>query len=227
LRPRGFCIALFLTCALAGCASKPPILRDEAQAALQRVRVKGGATLFPAEYSSLKDAFEKGEALLQEDEGEDAEGYYYLTLQKGSLLEKEVHEEKARRVEAARLAEELKRMEAERQAALAAKRRAKAQAEALSQVQKESEGHKNAKPQKDHPQVFTYTVRRGETLPLIASQPEVYGDRTLWPLIYRANRDQISDPRHIWPGQVLQIPRRFGRDEIIEAHRYAQERPLH
>jgi nucleoid-associated protein YgaU len=214
-----------LASALAGCASQPPLLRDQALATLEQVKGKGGATLLPAEYKSLGDAFEKGEALLKAGEGEDAESYYYLVLQKGSLLEKEVHEEKARRVEAARLAQELKRKEEERRAAQEARRRARAQAEALSLAQKEAS--KSGKAQKERPQVYSYTVRRGETLPLIASQPEVYSDRNLWPLIYRANRDQISDPRHIWPGQVLQIPRKFGRDEIAEAHRYAQERPLH
>jgi nucleoid-associated protein YgaU len=70
-------------------------------------------------------------------------------------------------------------------------------------------------------------VTRGESLPFIASQPQVYGDRTLWPLIYRANRDQIRDPRHIWPGQVLRIPRNMGREDVAEARRYAQERGLH
>ena len=55
----------------------------------------------------------------------------------------------------------------------------------------------------------TYTVRRGETLPQIAGRTEIYNDATLWPLIYRANRDQIRDPKQLWPGQVLTIPRRY------------------
>ena len=55
----------------------------------------------------------------------------------------------------------------------------------------------------------TYTVRRGETLPQIAGRVEIYNDASLWPLIYRANRDQIRDPKRLWPGQVLTIPRRY------------------
>jgi nucleoid-associated protein YgaU len=66
-----------------------------------------------------------------------------------------------------------------------------------------------------------YTVRRGETLPQIAARTEVYNDSSLWPLIYRANRDQIRDPKQLWPGQVLKIPRHFSRDEALEAKRYS------
>lgn len=177
----------------------------------------------------MQEAFQKGEALMKDDEDEDADGYYYLALLKGSLLEKELREEKARRNEAARLAEERKQAELARLARLEAQRLARAKAETLAQKEAGEPAHKKAKvQQKEHPQVSSYTVKRGESLPLIASQPEVYGDRTLWPLLYRANRDQISDPRHIWPGQVLQIPRNnIGRDELAEARRYALERPLH
>ena len=79
---------------------------------------------------------------------------------------------------------------------------------------------------KERLQAAYHTVKRGETLPQIAAQPDVYNDHTLWPLIYRANRDQIRDPRQIWPGQVLRIPRNIGRDDIAEARRYGQEKPL-
>jgi nucleoid-associated protein YgaU len=67
---------------------------------------------------------------------------------------------------------------------------------------------------------------RGETLPQIAAQSDVYNDLTVWPLLYRANRDQIRDPGHIWPGQVLRIPRNLSREEIAEARRYSQDKPL-
>ena len=50
-------------------------------------------------------------------------------------------------------------------------------------------------------------VGEGETLSTIAGRPEVYADPLLWPLVYKANRDQIKDPRQIFPGQVFLIPR--------------------
>lgn len=53
----------------------------------------------------------------------------------------------------------------------------------------------------------THTVVSGEYLSKIASYWEIYNDARQWPKIYRANRDQISDPDLIYPGQVLAIPR--------------------
>ncbi len=52
-----------------------------------------------------------------------------------------------------------------------------------------------------------WKVYKGEFLWRIASYPEVYGNGTKWPIIYRANKDQIKDPDLIYPNQVLEIPR--------------------
>ena len=52
-----------------------------------------------------------------------------------------------------------------------------------------------------------YTVTNGETLWTIAARKDIYHDPLLWPLLYKANRDQIKNPRQIFPGQVLTIPR--------------------
>ena len=49
-----------------------------------------------------------------------------------------------------------------------------------------------------------HVVRPGESLWRIAAAAT--GDATLWPLLYRANRDQIKDPSLLYPGQRLTIP---------------------
>ena len=49
-----------------------------------------------------------------------------------------------------------------------------------------------------------HEVRSGETLWVIARA--TIGDGTLWPALYRANRDQIKDPEKLYPGQRLRIP---------------------
>lgn len=50
----------------------------------------------------------------------------------------------------------------------------------------------------------TYTVKSGDTLSGIAK--EQLGDAKAYMKIFEANRDQLSDPDKIKPGQVLKIP---------------------
>ncbi len=68
-----------------------------------------------------------------------------------------------------------------------------------------------------------YRVRSGENLFAIAARRKVYGDALLWPLIYKANRDQIKDPQQIYPGQILTIPRDVSEEEKEEARTTARE----
>ena len=50
----------------------------------------------------------------------------------------------------------------------------------------------------------TYTVKPGDTLSKIAKQH--LGDANAYMRIFEANRDQLSDPDLIKPGQVLKLP---------------------
>ena len=50
----------------------------------------------------------------------------------------------------------------------------------------------------------TYTVKAGDTLSKIAK--EHLGDANSYMKIFNANKDQLSDPDKIKPGQVLKIP---------------------
>jgi nucleoid-associated protein YgaU len=52
----------------------------------------------------------------------------------------------------------------------------------------------------------TYTVKAGDTLSKIAG--ELLGNASAYTQIFEANRDQLSDPDKIKPGQVLKIPPR-------------------
>ena len=49
-----------------------------------------------------------------------------------------------------------------------------------------------------------YEVKRGDTLSKIAK--EVYGDPSLYPKIFEANRDTLNNPDMIRVGQKLRIP---------------------
>ena len=50
----------------------------------------------------------------------------------------------------------------------------------------------------------TYTVKAGDTLSKIAK--DKLGDANAYHEIFNANRDQLSDPDKIKPGQVLKLP---------------------
>ena len=50
----------------------------------------------------------------------------------------------------------------------------------------------------------TYTVQSGDTLSAISKK--FYGNANDYMEIYNANRDQLTDPDKIKPGQVLKIP---------------------
>jgi nucleoid-associated protein YgaU len=54
------------------------------------------------------------------------------------------------------------------------------------------------------PAMQTYTVQSGDTLGSIAKR--LLGNAGDYMEIYNANRDQLSDPDKIKPGQVLKIP---------------------
>ena len=50
-----------------------------------------------------------------------------------------------------------------------------------------------------------YTVKSGDSLSKIAKH--IYGDAGSYNRIYEANRDTLSNPDLIKPGQVLKIPK--------------------
>ena len=53
-------------------------------------------------------------------------------------------------------------------------------------------------------QAQTYTVQAGDTLSKIAK--DHLGDANAYMKIFNANKDQLSDPDKIKPGQVLKMP---------------------
>lgn len=70
----------------------------------------------------------------------------------------------------------------------------------------------------------SYTVMRGDNLWNISGRSEVYGNPYHWPLIYKANRDQIQDADLIYPGQVFTINRNASAAEMDAAARHARTR---
>ncbi|WP_306535446.1 LysM peptidoglycan-binding domain-containing protein [Geobacter sp.] len=193
------------------------------------VRMQGGEQSKPEEYASIVDALEAGDRFLLHNEVEGAERFYLLALRKAELVERQIEDER-KQLEVQRLKADEERREAEQQKALQELKRKQVERQE-KEVREARKKIERVLPVKEkerdvRPLPLYHTVKRGETLPQISAQLEVYGDATLWPILYRSNRDQIRDPRRIWPGQVLRIPRNIGREDIAEARRYAQERQL-
>ena len=69
-----------------------------------------------------------------------------------------------------------------------------------------------------------YTVSKGDSLWSISADDSVYADPYQWPLIYKANRDQIKDADLIYPGQALDIDRAASSADIDAAISHARGR---
>lgn len=214
---------------MTACSTPSPTWRVKTSALVEELVRQDADKLFPLEYLNLLETFEHGEAVLhvQGDE-KGADVFYLMALQKGSLLKDELLRHKLRKAQAERekKAAEEALAEEERLMQEAADAEARLREQELRNAEREARqtaaaAKIEASREILQQQTLSYTVRRGETLPQIAARTEVYNDSSLWPLIYRANRDQIRDPKQLWPGQVLKIPRHFSRDEALEAKRYS------
>lgn len=217
---------LLLGALLAACSTPIPTWRSKTAPLVEALEHQEAPSLFPQEFRSLLETFEHGEALYhvrEDDKGADV--YYRLAFQKAEMLQTEVQQVKKR------LAAEKQQLVAELAAKAAEEQLMRSAAEAeirlqARQLAKSAEDSRPAQKKNKEPPPApptSYTVRRGETLPQISARTEIYNDSTLWPIIYRANRDQIRDPKRLWPGQVFIIPRKFSRDEAVEARRYSNK----
>lgn len=212
--------------AASGCSSHVPLWKGKAQATLVQLERDGVDRSHPEDYRSVVGVMQKGERLLVEEEEEQADELYRLAYQKGVVLKVEAA------LYRARLRDEARQQEILRQAIQAEEERQKREAEELKQQQaraalkEKSPGGRHLPANNDdrHNLPASHTVRRGESLPQVAARNEIYNDAALWPIIYRANRDQVRDPYQLWPGQVLKIPRGFSRDDAIEARKQAARR---
>jgi len=76
------------------------------------------------------------------------------------------------------------------------------------------------------PEAWTmYVVKKGDSLWKISGMTVVLGDSFYWPLIFKVNRDQISDPDEIEIGQDLKFSANNTQEEIGDAVKKAAETP--
>ena len=70
-----------------------------------------------------------------------------------------------------------------------------------------------------------YIVQKHDCLWMIAGQPRVYGDSFEWPVLFKANRDEIKDPDLIYPRQDLRVDKGLSMEEMNNAKRMAMATP--
>jgi len=77
----------------------------------------------------------------------------------------------------------------------------------LEEMKKREEKFKSEKMElKAPPGAFVYRVKKGDSLWRISGYPDIYNDPAQWKKIFEANKDRITDPNLIYPGQKLLIP---------------------
>jgi hypothetical protein len=75
--------------------------------------------------------------------------------------------------------------------------------------------------------VTKYIVVKGDTLWGISGMDLAYKDSFQWPLVFKANRDQIKDPDLIYPKQEFIIRKDFSQQEIDKARKDASDTPVY
>ena len=217
-------ITLALVASLVSCAKPPHKELDTAEYMVKRARELQAMDFAPVEYQAALTALSDAHRAMDKADYGDARDSVEYALQHARRAVSLAEEGKARleREEAqqAILAEQAR--QAERKKAQTEKTQIKPETKQPA-VQPAVQPAPAPTPKPQIEMVDKYSVGEGETLWTISAQPQVYGEGLLWPLLYQANRDQIKDPRQIFPGQTLGIRRDMTSEEQEEARQRARE----
>ncbi len=211
---------------LAGCAKPPVEDREETRRMIAYAYAAGASRLAAAEYRAASEALQKAEWLVRQGSYRAAKVVFSqaqelsaralsLTVQRKSLYSKEQQE----------LTEQRAREAAERKAQKERHRQKlkKKRPKPIPPPAPKPAPAPKPEPDSEPKLVDQVEVQVEETLASISARKDVYLDAMLWTLIYKANRDQIKDPKEIFPGQILLIPRGKSSEEVDAARLEAQE----
>ncbi len=215
---------------VSGCAKRPVQDLENTRNSVSAAYAAGAAQYAPGEFQLANSALQAAE--LQVEKGRYREAVRTLELAQRYSTEALRLTREAKQRQAA---EEKKRAEEKRLREQEKLKKLQQEAERRKQLEKKKEKKpKTKKPvvtvekkkptKKTKPKLLDKVeVRSGDDLAAIAARKDVYGDPLLWPLLYKANRDQIKDPKEIFVGQTLVIPRDKSRDEIEAARQEARD----
>ena len=212
------CLFFIITALLLCSCAKPPLQElDAAEYMVGRAYAKQATEFAPAEYQAARTALNDARAAIQDSDYGDARDSLDFSLQharRAVVLAEEAQARRLKEEEQVRIEEQarLKALEGQEQKAPATEKK-----KPTPQPKKVVKAKPKVVPASD------YAVGDGENLWTISAKPEVYGEGLLWPLLYQANRDQIKDPRQIFPGQPLSIRRDMTDADLEDARQTARE----
>ena len=212
------CLFFIITALLLCSCAKPPLQElDAAEYMVGRAYAKQATEFAPAEYQAARTALNDARAAMQDSDYGDARDSLDFSLQharRAVVLAEEAQDRRLKEEEQVRIEEQarLKALEGQEQKAPATEKK-----KPTPQPKKVVKAKPKVVPASD------YAVGDGENLWTISAKPEVYGEGLLWPLLYQANRDQIKDPRQIFPGQPLSIRRDMTDADLEDARQTARE----
>ena len=210
---------------LSSCAKHPHRELSAAENMVGRAYAMQAAEFAPTEYQAARNALSNAHQDIEAANYSDARNSLEFSLKHARRAVALTEERQAKRIEeeAQRALKEEKALQGIRKAqAEEAARQAKVQRPTPKLKPKPKPKSKPKSKSKVIP-ATSYTVGNGETLWTISAQPQVYNEGLLWPLLYQANRDQIKDPRQIFPKQVLSIHRDMTQMEMEEARQKARK----
>ena len=213
-------LIIILASLLSSCAKPPHQELDAAEYLVDQAYAMQAMEFAPSEYTAARTALNDAHQAMQDRDygvAGDSVEFAVTHARRAIALTKEG---KARQA-----AEEARRIkeEEERQAALAREQAKKTEQQEQVITKPRPKPEPTTKPKPKIVKVANYDVGEGETLWTISAQPQVYNEGLLWPLLYQANRDQIKDPRQIFPGQTLSIRRDMTAEELEAARKTARE----
>jgi hypothetical protein len=226
---------LALVVALGSCVKPPYQEMDSAEFMVNKARELQAVDFAPVEYQAAQTALgDARRAMDKADYGDARDAIEYALLharravalaEEGRVRLEQEEAEKAALAERARQVEQIKAQAITTESKSMEKQPA---AEPAVRPAVKPDPAPTPKPQTELADEYIeladeYTVGDGENLWTISAQPQVYGEGLLWPLLYQANRDQIKDPRQIFPGQILGIRRDMTEEELEEARQKARE----
>ncbi len=216
-------LATFLLLILAGCAAPRPTELQQVQKTVARAYAEGADHLAPEHYQAASRSLRKAEESIRQDEEEQARTYYPLAEYHARQAIEMARREKVRIEKELREKERIAKQRSEAAANLALKPSSAKPEKPRSSAPKPETAEPKTGPD-PVPLVNAYAVHEDDdTLWKISSRREVYGDPLLWPILYRANRDQIKDPRKIYSGQTLEVPRGIAEKDKDEARNQARQ----